>query len=364
MALKIAVIGAGIFGCTSAIELSKSGFDVTLFEARDGILKGATRNSQNRLHLGLHYPRDLPTAKQSKRGYSQFVNKFPRATRLNFDNYYALASQRSKTGKQNFVNFCLQAGISIEEVPPANFEMDLRLNPAAVAGLWKSYEGVIDIDTLSQLLVNELDVHGTTLNLSRKVNKLTLNGKKWQLEASDNFVDNFDWIVRATYGQNQMESNLENLSKKNYKFHQTMILEIKSPVQALGFTVVDGDFLTILPKGFSDNFLVYAPSISVRNELNSNKYPNFWHETSRPDQERFTDQILNRLYSWLPGFEVSDVVGVLQTVRSLDPDVLLTDRRTSNLRLIAPRFIDIWSGKIDHCVDIASDVKSLVTHNK
>ena len=72
---RIAVIGAGIFGSEIALKLRRHGYEVKLFEKSLNILSGATENSQNRRHLGLHYPRDLQTATQSVRGYDSFVNR-------------------------------------------------------------------------------------------------------------------------------------------------------------------------------------------------------------------------------------------------------------------------------------------------
>ena len=71
---KIGVIGGGIFGSEIALELAKNGFSVTLIEKNSNLLMGATSKSVLRLHLGLHYPRDLETAIQSKRGYLNFRN--------------------------------------------------------------------------------------------------------------------------------------------------------------------------------------------------------------------------------------------------------------------------------------------------
>ena len=77
---------------------------------------------------------------------------------------------------------------------------------------------------------------------------------------------------------------------------------------------------------------------------------------NRLDQSNFTQQIVARLHSWLPNFDVANVATVLQTIRSIDPYVSATDRRMSSMELIANNFIDLWSGKIDHCIDIAEKV--------
>ena len=56
--MKIAIIGAGIFGITAAIKLSKfKDFNVDVFEKCNSIFQGATYANHNRHHYGFHYPR-------------------------------------------------------------------------------------------------------------------------------------------------------------------------------------------------------------------------------------------------------------------------------------------------------------------
>ena len=45
-----AIIGGGIFGCLSAIELSKLGKEVILLEQKNSLMNGASSNNTNRLH--------------------------------------------------------------------------------------------------------------------------------------------------------------------------------------------------------------------------------------------------------------------------------------------------------------------------
>ena len=58
MKKKIAIIGAGWFGCHIALEILKlNKFKIQIFERNKDIFNGASSNNQNRLHLGFHYPR-------------------------------------------------------------------------------------------------------------------------------------------------------------------------------------------------------------------------------------------------------------------------------------------------------------------
>ena len=61
------------FCCLCAIELSRLGYEVAIFEKNSDLMLGATLNNQKiGLHLGYHYPRDLETARQSALGFELF----------------------------------------------------------------------------------------------------------------------------------------------------------------------------------------------------------------------------------------------------------------------------------------------------
>ncbi len=57
---KIAVVGAGIFGITTALKLSEK-HEVDLYEANSDIMQAASAINQFRLHRGYHYPRSPQT---------------------------------------------------------------------------------------------------------------------------------------------------------------------------------------------------------------------------------------------------------------------------------------------------------------
>ena len=65
---KIGIVGAGIFGCSIALELQKDGHLVTIIEQDSDIMLRASKNNHNRIHYGYHYPRSLETTKQSLDG--------------------------------------------------------------------------------------------------------------------------------------------------------------------------------------------------------------------------------------------------------------------------------------------------------
>ena len=98
---KIAVIGGGLFGSVAAQKLSSAGHSDVIYEKRRKLLDVASANNTNRLHLGFHYPRDMATARQSSLSSASFEQAFSFAVRKDFDNYYALASEDSKTNLED-----------------------------------------------------------------------------------------------------------------------------------------------------------------------------------------------------------------------------------------------------------------------
>ena len=93
--MKIAIIGAGFFGATAALKLSKS-HDVDLFEKKKDILNGASKINQFRFHLGFHYPRSKKTLDEIKASYKLFSNFFSNKVFEKTSNYYGVSNKGSK----------------------------------------------------------------------------------------------------------------------------------------------------------------------------------------------------------------------------------------------------------------------------
>lgn len=353
---KIAVIGAGIFGSEIALRLRKSGYEVKLFEKSNNILSGATENSQNRLHLGLHYPRDLQTATQSVRGYESFVERFSSCVDTSFENYYALAKYDSKVNLSEFRQFTNEARISVTEIAKDELE-EIGLNPDRIDGLWSCAEGVIDFDLLRGQLLSEINSAGVILSLGNEVLGIDLFGNSLMVESEVSGIETFDFVIRSTYGTDRLDLKKFQPAGKIYEFHHTLIIKAETSLSRRGLTVIDGDFITLLPSGKSKKSLLYSPSGSVREKHVGTEYPSSWDLTDDLDFDLNTQKIFEKFLDWVPHLSISPELERLITVRSIEPNVQKTDKRTSSVTRISKNIIDIWSGKIDHCVDIANQVE-------
>lgn len=75
MTRSVAILGGGIMGCTLALFLAHRGFSPVIFEAMEGILGGASRWNEGKIHLGYMYTADasFETARRVLPGGLAFV---------------------------------------------------------------------------------------------------------------------------------------------------------------------------------------------------------------------------------------------------------------------------------------------------
>ena len=73
---RIAIVGAGIFGVTTALMLAKKGYKVAVFEKTNDIFNGASGINQYRLHSGYHYPRAISTATDCRDSVQYFCKEY------------------------------------------------------------------------------------------------------------------------------------------------------------------------------------------------------------------------------------------------------------------------------------------------
>lgn len=353
---SVAVIGAGIFGSEISIKLASGGFEVTLFEANNDICMGSTPNSVMRLHLGFHYPRSLETAVQSRKGFISFVRRFPDCVDLSFNNFYAVAKEGSRTTTKDFKNFAVQAGIDMTEVSKhelSKFGVDIdRVDSSFLAA-----EGAISVDRVRNILRNDLESSNVSIRLDTEVDQANYELGFWSLrDSAGDKLGKFDFVVRSTYGFDDIVLLGATFPDRNYEYHRTLTLKIKSQEPRVGLTVIDGDFLTVLPAAFENSLLIYGPSPSVIGKWGGGSMPQRQANQNIEEINRAEKKVKERYLEWFPDNGEFEIQGRLLATRTIESGVELTDRRLSGFKLSAPSFIDVLSGKIDHCVDLAEEI--------
>ncbi|MDC3161062.1 FAD-dependent oxidoreductase, partial [Candidatus Pelagibacter sp.] len=113
--MKIAIIGAGFFGCSAALALSKK-HKIDIFEKSDSILNGASLANQLRFHLGYHYPRSPETVNEIKKNYRNFLKYFGKNIFGKTKNLYGISSEGSKIKFEDYLGFLKKNKLKFKKI--------------------------------------------------------------------------------------------------------------------------------------------------------------------------------------------------------------------------------------------------------
>lgn len=358
--INILVIGAGIFGTHSAIELAKLGINVTLVEAESDILSGTSGNSILRIHSGLHYPRDSETAIQSQKGYAPFLNHYSDCIRMDFDNFYGLARKNSKSSRADIERIASTVGIQVESVVLEDLEQT-GINLALLDAAWRVPEGVLDFDKTKEFYRSGILHNQISLQLNQKINTLNLENGRWHAYCGDQKLGVFDIVIRATHGRDSIKSNIRQVSNQMYEFHLTSMLEISLSENPFGMTVLDGEFISFLPTGELDKFLVYGPGVSILDKFVGTSPPLNWKERLVIEEKGLVDSTIELLDLWFPGISDYEIIKTRNAIRSVQSGVAKTDKRVTQVSEIASNFYDLKSTKIDHAIEVGQLITSKIS---
>ncbi len=354
---KVGVVGCGIFGAEVAISAARAGFDVTVYEAAGSILAGASRNNQNRLHLGFHYPRDLETGRQSIRGFQRFVDTYPECIEGGFPNAYFIADQGSFTSPDAYLEFCDRLGMPYSRLAAVDFPVEVR---GAATGVLCG-EVVYDCGLLRSLVAQRLEQIGVRVVVNQPVLALEEVGDGLRMQLGDGTMAHVDAVVNCSYADiNRLTEQLGHPTvEREYEYTAVPIIRLDIP--KVGITVMDGPFMTVLPYGKSGEFLLYnVENTVVARSVDRQLDPSWLKPETSPfssvDKQAFFGSMVAACSRFVPALAGAEMVGCLQGPRMVLARNHSTDARPSLLNSYGGRYHTVFSGKIDHCVWVAEDV--------
>lgn len=173
--MRVAVVGGGIQGCATALELASRGVGVELFERRPRLFDGASRHSEGKIHLGYVYAADdtLRTARLMARGAAAFSTALERwagadAARVMTSRPFAYAVHRDSMRPVDVLaaTYARITQIVTEDVPPGAYfgtaapatvrrleRGELGAYGPGVAAVFQTAELAVDTDALADVLV-------------------------------------------------------------------------------------------------------------------------------------------------------------------------------------------------------------------
>lgn len=346
--MKIAVIGAGFFGSTIAIKLSKK-HTVDLFEKQNDILNNASKINQFRFHLGYHYPRSYKTLKEINSSYKLFINFFSHKVLGNTKNYYAVANEGSKVNYKNYLKILKKFRL--------NYKISKTKFPQ-ISNLILTNEKILNYFKFKNILKKKI--------LNSDVN-LLLNT---ELKRQD--IKRYDKIIVCTYSSNnQIIENLakkKNLTKHKYELIEKIIVKLPKKYKQKSYVVVDGKFVCLDPYLGTKYHLLSDVKYSKIEVIE--KYKPFFISSKKRylnntiiknlKISNFKKFIKHSSY-YLPFLKEAKYVGSFFTIRTLKLNVEKTDERTGNIDNIDKKFLSVLSGKWNTCVHVANRLNKLLS---
>ncbi len=351
---KIAVIGGGVFGILSAIELAKKGYNVDIFEKNKEILLEASLVNQCRIHMGYHYPRDKETAITTLNAEKFFRKTFPNAVvKNNFENYYCLSKENSKTSPEEYIKFCQDVGLPINTKWPKN----INISKNHVNFCLKVPEKIFDNIKMRERLYN-LIKKNKSIKLFKKTEIISIKEKNKTYtitHSGENKKEStYDGVINATYSNvNKIHNMMVNLDTPDYQYELCEMVVMTPPWQGKsGIAVMDGPFFGIMPFGFSKNYLMYDVEISVLERI-IGKFPKFkknitYYNKPANAAKRF-NKYITKIENYFPQIKNSRYIKSLYATRIILPKREADDARPTIVSNPAPGFWTIFSGKIATC---------------
>lgn len=349
--MKIAVIGGGIFGITTAITLAKE-HDVDLFEKNDDILKSASGSNQYRVHRGYHYPRSPETVLGIIKSENSFKQVFSKAIVNDYEHYYCISNKNSLTSAEKFITFCNEFNLKIEKTELEcidNNSIDLCV---------RVKESVYDPIKLKKLSMEMLKNNNVIIHLNSNV--------------SEKVFDEFDKIVICTYVNiNSLLNNFPTLQRE-YQFElcEKPVVKLPKSFENKSIVVMDGPFMCIDPLANTNLHLlcnvtheIHQTNVGkfyeIKNEYNHLLDNGIIENPSHSNYEKFIESSLE----FFPEIKNAEYVGSMFTIRAVPPRADDTDERPTLVTKINEKIISIFSGKITTCVEAANQVKTIIEEN-
>lgn len=382
---RVAIIGSGIVGTTTALLLSNAGYEISIFEESRQLFRGTSRIPRQ-VHLGGLYSSSLPTAKECLDSAINFKRKLPFA--MSKTQTLFLVSERSDISYSDFVKFyqtLTDYYSSLEKSKQVfgsancfyrtlnSYEFDFC---KGIEGGIQSHEPSFNMNVYRTLLLNELRQRKVGTHLNTHVENVEPNGDIFTIETTgQSGYQKFetDQVVNTGgYKARLLDHRLGDRTFYNLQLKAMNLLEVpKDSINLPHLFVVRGNFLHHAPINdrlvsmiLSDNDNCYIDSLQFGQSEPS--LPSEWidimskgevpdaHIRQARTLEKLRDEYFPTLqanaFAFIPGITVgysSDIGSKLQ----------------QEARQITPGYITAVPTKASHALTLAEQVLSMILSN-
>jgi hypothetical protein len=346
------IVGGGLFGLTAAILLGENGLQVTVLEKNLDVLKEASLVNQNRIHYGYHYPRSLETGKESIDGMNAFKSYFGDCIFDTFIKYYAISKYNSHINATEFMQFCSELNIPLEEAWPD----ENLLTRASIEQCWKVFEPAFDYQTLRVNILSRIkNLRNVRILRNAQISKIeNVHDDLIQVTLNNNYQLQSKNLINAAYSGLGDVLKLAFKQDLQAKFQLLVlpILKLERKLPAYGITIMDGPFCSILPRGFVEGeYILSHVKESVLESDNGLEKPN-WN-TFDGDVE---NEIIEACSQYFPILNEMKWVDSWITTKMILPNQEIDDARPTLVITHQKNIHSVFSGKVTTCVSAAKEL--------
>jgi D-amino-acid oxidase len=353
MKKNIAIVGAGFFGISAALVLSKK-HNVTIFDKSDEILSGASKKNQLRFHRGYHYPRSIKTLIEIKEFSGLFLNFFGKNVIGSTINYYGVAKKNSKTSYKKYLNFLNSNKLTYNKYSGKYF------NLKKISGTIISKETNLNFFKIKKKINNYLEKTSVKLKLNTKFRK--------------SFLIKYDKIIIACYDQNNSVLNDLGLKiKKKYRYEliEKIIIKLPSKFYNKSFMVIDGEFVSLDPYLGTKYHLFSDVENSKIEIIKKGYFPRFKDPRARYLSSGIINNIkisnfkkfIKKSSQYLPFLENAEYIGSYFVTRCLNINKEKTDERLNSILKHNKKIYSVHSGKWNTCIGLAKKITSIINND-
>lgn len=243
----VVVIGGGFYGCITALNMKRKGFDVLLLERDNDLLLRASYANQARVHNGYHYPRSFMTAWRSVINFPRFVLDFKDCIDNSFEKVYAIARQNSKVNPHQFKQFCHHIGAPIQQAP---YDIKQLFNPHYIEDVFIVKEYAFNAVRLREIVHKQLLKSKVDIAYQSNVHCIERNHDHSLVVHLDNgqTIDT-RYVFNCSYAQLNviLKNSHLNLLPLKHQVSEITLVKVPEQLKEIGITVMDGPFFSIMP---------------------------------------------------------------------------------------------------------------------
>ncbi len=349
---KICIVGAGIFGTTLALILSKKkNIKIDVYERNKDILNETSLKNQQRFHLGYHYPRSKKTVLEIKESSLDFCKFYGKKVFENTKNIYAISKIQSKI---NFNQYCKKLR-----------SYGLKIN-------------IKKFGIFSNLIENSIITEEKILNyfkIKKIIKKKILKSKNINLKLnkkiSKKILKNYDKVVLCAYSNNnllltKLGVNKIILKKKRYELIEKILVKLPNELKKTSLVILDGNFLNFDPF-LGTNYHLLSVVKEAKIEINKGKFPNFFKFEKKYLKHSFVKNSKNTNFNnfiksgkkFVPLLSKAKYIKSLYAIRCVDISSNNQNRNTI-IKCYGNKIISIFSGKWNNCVTVSNKLKDMI----